>query len=155
MSEAEAVRAPPDSRLAFVIDDDARVCQFVSAALAELGLTARKFQTAKEALAALDGGHPAVVFLDVALLQSDALDVIRGLSARDYRGVVQLMSGGNPSLLQAVERIGVRHRLNLGVPLQKPFERDAIVGLVASLGSPDAPGGDRQELPEPPPSIGA
>jgi DNA-binding NtrC family response regulator len=96
-------------------------------------LTVEAFQDGNDALASLDHRHPAVIFLDVALLQSDALDVIRGLGDRAYGGVVQLMSGGRPALLDAVRRIGLRHRMKLATPLQKPFARDAIVQLVVSM----------------------
>ena len=92
--------------LAVVIDDDAKVRQFIEATLAPLDIGVKSFETAKEALASVDGGHPAVIFLDVALLRSDAIDVLRGLGERRYGGIVQLMSGGRPSLLDAVRRIG-------------------------------------------------
>jgi DNA-binding NtrC family response regulator len=132
MSATDAARVA-DPQLAYVIDDDAGMRQFISTTLCQLGMTVATFQDGKEALASLDGVHPAVIFLDVALLQSDALDVIRGLGALRYGGMVQLMSGGRPSLLDAVRRIGVRHNMRLATPLQKPFEREAIVHLVNSL----------------------
>jgi DNA-binding NtrC family response regulator len=135
MNETAAC-AGADPRLAFVIDDDARVSAFVAAALSEQGIGVESFQTAKAALNALDRADPAVIFLDVALLQSDAIDVLRGLGERQYRGVVQLMSGGNLSLLQAVQRIGVRHRVTLGLPLRKPVSREAIAQVIASIGFP-------------------
>jgi hypothetical protein len=71
--------------------------------------------------------------LDVALLQSDAIDVLRGLGERRYGGTVQLMSGGRPSLLEAVRRIGVRHGIKLATPLNKPFAREAITQIVKNL----------------------
>jgi hypothetical protein len=37
-------------------------------------------------------------------LRSDAIDVLRALGERYHGGVVQLMSGGRPSLLEAVAR---------------------------------------------------
>ena len=91
---------------------------------------------AKEAMASLEAGHPAIIFLDVALLRSDAIDVIRGLSERRYGGLVQLMSGGRPSLLEAIQRIGVRHGMKLAPPLNKPVTREAIVQVVEGLRSP-------------------
>jgi DNA-binding NtrC family response regulator len=127
-----------DPQLALVIDDDAQMRDFIGAALRELGLTVGGYISAKQALASIDICHPAIIFLDVALLGSDAIDVIRGLSERGFGGVVQLMSGGRPSLLEAIGRIGVRHRLRLAPPLNKPFPRDAVAQVVASLRSPDA-----------------
>jgi DNA-binding NtrC family response regulator len=137
MIATDAACVAADPQLAYVIDDDARMRQFISATLSQLGMKVETFQDGKDALATLDGVHPAVIFLDVALLQSDALDVIRGLGKLGYGGIVQLMSGGRAALLDAVRRIGLRHRIKLATPLQKPFERDAIVQLVASLRAPD------------------
>jgi hypothetical protein len=90
---------------------------------------------AKEVMMSLDADHPAIIFLDVALLRSDAIDVIRGLSERRYGGLVQLMSGGRPSLLDAIQRIGVRHGMKLVPPLNKPITREAIVRAIESLRS--------------------
>jgi DNA-binding response OmpR family regulator len=129
--------ATVDQHLAMVIDDDAKLRQFIEATLAQLGMKVAAFQMAKEALAAVDGSHPAIIFLDVALLRSDAIDVLRGLGERRYGGTVQLMSGGRPALLEAVQRIGVRHGIKLAPPLNKPFERDAIARVGASLRSLD------------------
>jgi len=138
MIATDAVRIAVDPRLAIVIDDDAKVREFIETTLVQLGMSVATFQMAKEALAAVDSGHPAVIFLDVALLRSDAIDVLRGLGERRYGGTVQLMSGGRPSLLEAVQRIGVRHGIQLAAPLNKPFAREAIVQVVESLRSPDA-----------------
>jgi DNA-binding NtrC family response regulator len=121
---------------AYVIDDEAAICQIVSATLNGLGVESESFQTAGEALGALDRHLPTVIFLDVALLQSDAIDVIHGLGERNYRGTVHLMSGGNPSLIEAVARIGARHGLTFGPPLNKPFRRETLIQLVEGLGRP-------------------
>jgi two-component system nitrogen regulation response regulator NtrX len=120
--------------LAYVIDDEAAICQIVAATLNGLGVESESFHTADEALAALDRRLPAVIFLDVALLQSDAIDVIHGLGERNYRGTVHLMSGGNPSLVDALARIGARSGLTFGPPLNKPFKRDTLIRLVEGLG---------------------
>lgn len=128
-----------DPHLALVIDDDAQIRQLIEATLAQLGMTVDTFQMAKEALASIDISHPAVIFLDVALLRSDAIDVLRGLGQRQYGGVVQLMSGGRPALLEAVARIGVRHGVTLAAPLSKPVTPSAVVRVIESLRSSGAP----------------
>ena len=122
-----------DPNLAVIIDDDAKVRDFIAAALLQLGMQVASFQSGQEALASLDDVQPAVIFLDVALLQSDAIDVLRGLGERRYGGVVQLMSGGRPSLLEAIQRIGVRHGIKQAPPLNKPLAREVIAQLIANL----------------------
>jgi DNA-binding NtrC family response regulator len=144
-----------DPQLAVVIDDDATIREFIGTTLTQLGMKVGIFQMAKEALASLDNGHPVIIFLDVALLRSDAIDVLRGLGERHYGGIVQLMSGGRPALLEAVQRLGVRHGIKLAVPLNKPFARETIVQVVASLRSPKAlaqAGGEA--APGPPSAVG-
>jgi DNA-binding NtrC family response regulator len=122
-----------DPSLAVVIDDDASLRDLIASILVRLGMKVAAFQTAKEALAAIDEVAPTLVFLDVALLRSDAIDVLRGLGERRYGGMVQLMSGGRHSLLEAVYRIGTRHGLKLAAPLHKPLTHDAIVTALAGL----------------------
>jgi two-component system nitrogen regulation response regulator NtrX len=127
-------RGEPRKPFAYVIDDEAAICHIVSATLNGLGVEAESFHSADEALAALERRLPAVIFLDVALLHSDAIDVIHGLGDRNYRGTVHLMSGGNPSLIDAVARIGARNGVTFGPPLNKPFRRETLVQLVEGLG---------------------
>jgi DNA-binding NtrC family response regulator len=126
-----APAAPP---LAFVIDDQEEICSLVVATLKNLGIECVAFPSAKPAIASLDRRRPAVIFLDVALDQSDAIDVIKGLSDKSFTGTVQLMSGSRPSLLEAIERIAKRHGLTLCAPLQKPVTAAAIGAVAQSLG---------------------
>lgn len=137
MTATEPNSAAGDPRLAYIIDDDANIREFISDTLAQLGMSVAAFQDGNDALASLGGRHPSIIFLDVALLQSDALDVIRGLGERGFGGLVQLISGGRPALLEAVKRIGERHRMKLATPLHKPFGRDAIVRLIADIETSD------------------
>lgn len=117
---------------AFIVDDEEGICKFVTFALDSLGLTAATYRTAAHAFAALERGHPAIVFLDIALEGSDAIDVLRVLGEKRYSGVVQLMSGSNTDLLDDVRRVGARHGLVMSAPLQKPFRTEAIRQAVSS-----------------------
>jgi DNA-binding NtrC family response regulator len=125
---------------ALVIDDQDEICRLIARTLAELGIESAAFQSAKPAIASLDQRRPAIIFLDVALDQSDAIDVIKGLSDKNYTGTVQLMSGSRPSLLEAIQRIAQRYGLALCTPLQKPVTADAVRGVIAGVGlARDAP----------------
>src|SRR4051812_3961725 len=85
---------------AFVVDDEDGICKLITMTLATMGVEAEKFHNAQDAVAALESRLPAIIFLDVALQGSDAIDVIRGLGERGYGGIVQLMSGSNVNLLE-------------------------------------------------------
>jgi EAL domain-containing protein (putative c-di-GMP-specific phosphodiesterase class I)/CheY-like chemotaxis protein len=124
---------------AFVVDDEEGICKVIAMTLTTMGVTSEKFHTAPEAVAALDKGLPSIIFLDVALKKSDAIDVIRGLGERSYRGIVQLMSGSNVELLEDVRRIGARHGLTMRPPLTKPFRAESIRHIIKEAHLADSP----------------
>jgi CheY-like chemotaxis protein len=129
----------PPTPSAFIIDDEEGICSFVAMTLGSLGLAAQSFHVAADAVAALEQGHPEVVFLDIALGESDAVEVIRSLGEKRYAGAVQLMSGSHSPLLDDVQRIGASHGLSMCPPLQKPFRAKDIQRIIASIplaGSP-------------------
>jgi len=126
---------------AFVIDDDEGICKFVSTVLATLRIEAETFTTADAAIAALRHQSPNLIFLDIALKKSDAVDVIRSLGAGRYPGVVQLMSGSDLTLLDDVRRIGDRHGLHMCAPLPKPFRAEAIRQIVQTAKLDHQPAG--------------
>jgi EAL domain-containing protein (putative c-di-GMP-specific phosphodiesterase class I) len=128
----EDTKSHPSVADAFVVDDEEGICKFVTFALTNLGLKAESFRTAPDAIAALERGHPAIVFLDIALQGSDAIDVLRALGERRYSGIVQVMSGSNPELLDDVRRVGARHGLIMRDPLQKPFRMEAVRQAITS-----------------------
>jgi EAL domain-containing protein (putative c-di-GMP-specific phosphodiesterase class I)/CheY-like chemotaxis protein len=118
---------------AFVIDDEEGICRYITTVLGMLGLAAESMHSAEQVMAALERVQPDIVFLDIALGESDAVDVIRKLGALRYRGIVQLMSGAKSALLDDVHRIGALHGLNMCPPLEKPFRREAIQRAIATL----------------------
>jgi len=133
---------------AFAVDDEEGICKVISMTLASMGVDTKTFHNAKDAVAALDEHLPSIIFLDVALEGSDAIDVIRGLGERGFGGVVQLMSGSNMALLEDVARVGARHGLTMRPPLQKPFRPDVIRAAVSSLQMDHRPSGIEVSLNE-------
>jgi DNA-binding NtrC family response regulator len=115
----------------FIIDDEESICKFVSTAVSGMDYEADYFTNATHVPTALDHCSPFVIFLDIALGSSDAIVVIRLLGKRQYRGVVQLMSGRNAAILEDVRRVGEWHELIMLPPLQKPFRIDSIRKVLA------------------------
>jgi DNA-binding NtrC family response regulator len=114
----------------FVVDDEPGIRQIVTYALHEFGIQTQEFDNAPAVTAAIEKQTPDFFFLDVSLNGSDAIDVIRGLGTRCYRGTVQLMSGKDPALLEEIRRVGERHSLRMLPVLQKPFRPQAIRKVV-------------------------
>ena len=112
---------PFDVRLAFVLDDEARLGVALCKVLASIGIEARQFVDADAFLGQLEPCNPDLVFLDLALGQSDAIEVIHQLEARRFQGRVMLISGRDMGTLLEVERIGKAHGLTMLPSLPKPF----------------------------------
>jgi EAL domain-containing protein (putative c-di-GMP-specific phosphodiesterase class I)/ActR/RegA family two-component response regulator len=130
----------PLSAHAFVVDDEVGICKMIAMTLTSMGVESECFHNARDAVTALEQRLPAIVFLDVALEGSDAIDVIRGLGEQGYSGVVQLVSGSNIELLEDVARVGARHGLTMRPPLEKPFRTEAIRHIISSLHLDHRPG---------------
>src|SRR5690348_10518461 len=112
--------------LAYAFDDDRAVgllaCQFLEA----IGYETRHFATSAPFMAAITSSPPDVILLDLALGQTDAIEVMRQLSAQQFTGAILLMSAREPGLLADVHGIGTSYGLQLLTPLQKPFRLAAL-----------------------------
>lgn len=114
----------------FVIDDEPAIQNLLAGALAPFGCQPEKYRSAQAALVALQRIRPQLVFLDVSLEGSDAVDVMRGLSEAKFAGKVQLISGTHTQALRDLQLIGERHSLSMLPPLQKPFRIHAVRQII-------------------------
>ncbi len=132
-----------------VIDDDPDICALISRVLSKIGVTSLSLSSADALAGALEAPHPAIVFLDVALDRSDAIDGIRVLRQGSFAGAVQLISGKDPDLLKNIKAIGERHGLKMLDPLQKPFRSEHLRRIFTG-GGDDASAPPRQQSRESP-----
>ena len=117
---------PYDVRLAFVLDDEARLGVALSRMLAAIGIRARAFVGPEAFLRELEHESPDLIFLDLALGQTDAVEIIHQLEARKFGGRVMLISRRDTRTLLEVERIGRAHGLHMLPSLPKPFRMTDI-----------------------------
>jgi EAL domain-containing protein (putative c-di-GMP-specific phosphodiesterase class I)/FixJ family two-component response regulator len=109
-----------------VIDDDPDICRLISHVLSGIGVSSLGLHSASALEDALASTRPSVIFLDVELGRWDAIDGIRILRQSSFGGAVQLISGRDPDLVEAIRAIGARHGLNMLEPLQKPFRSESL-----------------------------
>ena len=127
---------------AFVVDDEAQVRVAVSNVLTGCGYTAHELASGIELDAALIQWPPSLIVLDLALGNSDAIEVIRTLAANRYGGDLLLISGRDEATLNEVHRIGEHRGLSMLPPLTKPFRVEALRQRIeaARSGARHAPG---------------
>jgi EAL domain-containing protein (putative c-di-GMP-specific phosphodiesterase class I)/ActR/RegA family two-component response regulator len=117
MSDSQSLEA----RLAYVLDDEPQVRTIVCKIVASIGFEPQQFATPAALFAELKIAPPELIVLDLALGQSDAVDVIRHLETFRYKGKVLLISGRDQVTLAEIQGIGERHGLTMLLPVQKPF----------------------------------
>jgi EAL domain-containing protein (putative c-di-GMP-specific phosphodiesterase class I)/CheY-like chemotaxis protein len=119
--------------LAYVLDDEARIAALVCQYLQACGYEPRAFSTALPFLAQTKTIPPAVIVLDLALGETDAVEMIRRLEVLQFAGTVLLISGRDRSVLRESERIGRAHGLKMLPSLQKPFRLPDLRAALAAV----------------------
>jgi len=141
--EAEAPPSEARAPLCFVIDADASIRHFLSLILHGSGIDTEEFPDGQAIRTALGRRQPKLVFLNIALESSDAIECVLALSRSGYTGAVQLMSNRGSAVLAHVKSIGEQHHLRMLPVLKKPFETGVVLKVLQELrlGEPPAVAG--------------
>jgi EAL domain-containing protein (putative c-di-GMP-specific phosphodiesterase class I) len=103
------------------------------------GLDTEEFADGSTFRQAVAKRKPALVFIDIALDASDAIESVVSLGKQGYFGFVQLMSNRGSAVLEHVKAIGVQHKMNMLPVLKKPFDTGSISRILQSLRFGHAP----------------
>jgi EAL domain-containing protein (putative c-di-GMP-specific phosphodiesterase class I) len=155
-----SVLAPPAAQprstrqLAYVLDDNPQVRAIVSKLLALNGFGSREFEEPALLFDAIKTIFPDLIVLDLALGQSDAIDVMRDLQTLGFKGKVLLISGRDEATLEEFRRAGDQRGMIMLPPLKKPFRAGDLKERLGTFIAPSlvstrfAPGRDGpQRLP--------
>src|SRR5580658_6060738 len=133
---------------AFILDDEVQIGALVVQALKACGLASRQFTKSDPFLKEIELSPPALVVLDLALGQSDAVEIIQRLKVLKYKGGILLISGRDAATLAAIAKIGERHGMVMLEPVRKPFRASDIRKSLARHNA--EPGTDAKESPPAP-----
>jgi EAL domain-containing protein (putative c-di-GMP-specific phosphodiesterase class I) len=138
------------SPLAFIIDEEASIRQFVSLILQGGGVDTIEFVDGPSFRDTQITRAPDLVFLNVNLEAQDAVQSIETLSRSDFAGAVQLISNRGSAVLDTVKQAGELMKIRMLPVLKKPFETSAIQKTMSELklGHGPASSGVRVELAE-------
>lgn len=120
-------------RYCIIVDDDPGICKALAFTMRKLGFATAEAESPAALNAAIEGRMPELVFLDLGLGQSGALDVLPILAEHGFTGKVQLMSGRSQEVLDEVAAEGERYGLTMLPALPKPFRMGVVKDLVAKL----------------------
>jgi EAL domain-containing protein (putative c-di-GMP-specific phosphodiesterase class I) len=119
----------------FIVDDEPAICQFLSSTAAACDATPESFPSVKRLSAGLSKRTPGLIFLDISLEGSDAIDGIRVLAKSKFPGLVQLISGAEREFLEDVRVVGEQYSLRMLPPLSKPLDPATVKGVLGLLRS--------------------
>ncbi len=127
------------ARTAIVFDDQAEIADLVVARLAQVGIAAERTSDRTSFLLAVDSLRPDLIFLDLSLGDTDAIEVLGQLHETRFEGQVILMSGHDESILRHTARLGEGLGIAMAGVMRKPFRAETLWSLVANLQPPSAP----------------
>src|SRR5258708_8168349 len=129
-SSREAV----SSAFCLIVDDEKSIRTLLARSLRQFMVMTEECGDATSALQAIKHRTPDLIFLDVSLERSDAVEVIRGLGEIQFSGDIQLMRGRDLPLLEDIKRVGDRYSLTMLPVLHKPFRIDPLTDILPHAG---------------------
>jgi len=124
-------------KTALVLDDEAQIGTMVCKVLSLAGIAAQHFTDPLAFLIEIKRSEPSLLVLDLALGQSDAVEVIRKLDVLKFPGMVLLISGRDEGTLGEIERIGRTHGLWMIPSLRNPFRAAELKARLQSISKPE------------------
>jgi EAL domain-containing protein (putative c-di-GMP-specific phosphodiesterase class I) len=119
--------------ICFLVDQEPSMRHFLSLVMHGLGIDTVEFADGAALREALTDKKPDLVFHDVSLESSDAIESVLALGKNGFRGPMQLMSNRGSAVLEHIKTIGVQNALHMLPVLKKPFETDTLVKIVSQL----------------------
>jgi DNA-binding NtrC family response regulator len=128
LNEDRCSRPPNERRaaLAFIIDEEGSIRQFVSLILQGSGVDTIQFVDGASFREVPIVRPPELVFLNVNLEVQDAVASIEALSKSGFSGTVQLMSSRGSAVLDTVKQAGEQMKLRMLPVLCHP-EHDVLL----------------------------
>jgi EAL domain-containing protein (putative c-di-GMP-specific phosphodiesterase class I)/CheY-like chemotaxis protein len=124
---------------AYVLDDEPQIGIMICQVLGACGLEPRQFTSPGPLYEAIQHASPELIVLDLALGQSDAVEVIRQLETLKFQGKILLISGRDQTTLEEIAQIGKRRGLAMLDPLTKPFRVADLKNRLLASGTASQP----------------
>src|SRR3954454_23367320 len=131
--DAAAATSERRSALAFIIDEEGSIRQFISLILQGSGVDTIEFVDGASFRSTPIAQLPDMVFLNVNLEMQDAVASIETLTKAGFTGAVQLISSRGSAVLDNVKQAGEQMKLPMLPVLKKPFETSAIQKVLSEL----------------------
>jgi ActR/RegA family two-component response regulator len=108
-------------RRMLIIDDEIAVARTLGRAAEECGCRPTLTDSAEAFRASYRAEVPDVVIIDLALVDTDGVEILKFLAQENCDALVLIASGFDRRVVEAALRFGGALGLNMGAPLAKPI----------------------------------
>lgn len=123
---------PPLRPLLLSIDDEAEMREIIIALAEDCGFRGDGADSPPSIRAALDL-NPAAVVLDMIMPDMDGIEVIWEMARRKSQAGLIILTGFDPRVVAAAERLAQQSGLNLHATLSKPADMDELRRLFMAI----------------------
>jgi ActR/RegA family two-component response regulator len=113
-------------RRILIIDDEVSVARTLARAVEECGCRATLTDSAESFRDSYRAEMPDVVIIDLALVDSDGVEILKFLAQENCDALVLIASGFDRRVVEAAMRFGGALGLNMGAALTKPILVDDL-----------------------------
>jgi len=124
-------RKKMNNKHCLIVEDEVGIQNILSRILLSADISSSSCTNAARMISLVEEKDTALIFLDIGLERSDALESFRKLREVNFQGAIQLISGRSPDVLEAVRQFGEQEGLRVLKPLSKPFRSAAIRQILA------------------------
>lgn len=137
-----------------VLDDEESVARTIGAIAEASGFETKTCTLSEDFFAAVDGGWPTHIALDLVMPAMDGVEILRALAGRGCTATIIITSGMGTKVLEAAQRSAAQRGLNIAGILPKPFKAEALRDLldecesvhVKASGENNAPGISEKDI---------
>ena len=109
-----------------ILDDDSSIGQTIALMANCFDMDSKHVSRADEFFYAIDDWHPTHIVLDLVMPEMDGVQVLQQLALQSCLTPIAISSGVGARVLQAAQRSGAEHGLNIVATLAKPFNLAAF-----------------------------
>lgn len=109
-----------------IIDDEVELGRFVGRVGESVGYEVKVAIRAQDFKNYYTHWNPSVIALDLAMPQTDGMEILRWLASENCRTPIIIMSGFDERVIEAAKDIGLERGLNICCVLTKPMRVDDI-----------------------------
>jgi DNA-binding response OmpR family regulator len=121
-----------DKRL-LIIDDELEICTIIGDIAKDCGFEVESATSADAFKAVYSTFQPGVIILDLAVPNTDGIELFRWLEEQHCKAAILIVSGFDAKVLESAERLGEARGLAMGGIITKPMRQREIRALLGSL----------------------